>query len=464
MKIAALMNVGLDRGTRRIARVCWLRLSLLAVLAAPGLADDQGQSRTDPRNWQPIPDSVYLQEIGRKVSSKVPLTSVAAYEGRVYVSSTEGVAELRELELVPAAGVTGPVKRLVAVKGGLFALGADGVWRFGGGKWVNFAKQPIVDLCEVGGGIVAASERQTWHVGESGFDPLIQTNCPLPISRVVSYAETIYTVGGEGLSLLASQRPAIHGGFDSYLVNDVIDWGMLPSRNVRDALAVGSRVYLATDRGLGVLQGMTMSSIRGEQGFCYEDTTCLARGFTNDVWVGTARGAIRMVGNEFQYFAGERWLPDDLVHGVAVNGTTVYIATAKGLGIVEYRPYTMLKKAAYYERHLEMWGQKRLGFTHKLEWDDGLKEFVREVSDNDGGYSGDYLAAEAYRYAVTKDPIARAEAVNTFQALRWLEASTGIRGFPARAIWVKNEKGHKSMSGSGGYPAEWHDCVDARFE
>ena len=207
-----------------------------------------------------------------------------------------------------------------------------------------------------------------------------------------------------------------------------------------------------------------MSALRGEQGLCYEDTTCLARGFTNDLWIGTTRGAMRMVGGQFQYFAGQRWIPDDRVSAIAASRQSVYIATAGGLGIIDYEPYTLLKKAAYYERHLEEWGQKRLGLTHKLEWDDALGQYVREVSDNDGGYSGNYLAAESYRYAVTHEARAREEALNTFKTMRWLEAITGLPGLPARAIWVKGETGHKSSATSGGYPAKWNQAADPRFE
>ncbi|MBN8245811.1 MAG: hypothetical protein J0L84_00045 [Verrucomicrobia bacterium] len=87
-----------------------------------------------------------------------------------------------------------------------------------------------------------------------------------------------------------------------------------------------------------------------------------------------------------------------------------------------------------------------------------------EIGDNDGGYSGNYLAAQAYRYAVTRDPEARREATNTFHGLRWLEHMTGIRGFPARAVWAKGEKGHQAGHGSGGYAAEWHDTADGLFE
>lgn len=78
-------------------------------------------------------------------------------------------------------------------------------------------------------------------------------------------------------------------------------------------------------------------------------------------------------------------------------------------------------------------------------------EYVREAGDNDGGYTGDYLAAQSYRFAITKDPNARREAVNTFQALRWLERMTGLPGFPARAVWAKGERGHKATGGSGGF-------------
>jgi hypothetical protein len=257
------------------------------------------------------------------------------------------------------------------------------------------------------------------------------------------------------------------GGIDLYGAASDLgwDWGLLPSPVIRDILADGPRLYLATDRGLGVLRGMTLASIRGSDGLPFEDTTCLARGFTNDLWIGTTQGAIRKVSDtEFHYFAGPRWLPGDRVNAMAVGTNAVWLATDGGLAQIAYHPMTLEAKAAYYEKHLVEWGQKRLGLIHKLEWDDGLGEYVREAGDNDGGYSSDYLSAQSYRYAVTRDPVAREEAVNTFRALRWLERMTGISGFPARSVWVKGEKGHKSSQGSGGYPAEWHDVPGTSFE
>ena len=45
--------------------------------------------------------------------------------------------------------------------------------------------------------------------------------------------------------------------------------------------------------------------------------TCVACGLTNDLWIGTTRGAIRKVEGEFQYFAGRRWLPGERVNAIA---------------------------------------------------------------------------------------------------------------------------------------------------
>lgn len=56
-------------------------------------------------------------------------------------------------------------------------------------------------------------------------------------------------------------------------------------------------------------------------------------------------------------------------------------------------------------------------------------------SDNDGLWTSMYTASQAFRYAATKDPAAKAEALTRFEALLFLyEASAGVAaGFPARS-------------------------------
>lgn len=418
---------------------------------------------TTPVPAAPLPDAVYLQEVGRKIATSEPVTAVATLGDLVVTGSSRGVQRLDGDRLIDEPGLTQPVRRLVATRDTLWAMADSGLHRRVNGSWQRVAEQRVADLTMHRGELIAVGGRTAWRVAGDKLESITTNDAPFELTRAFSNGDTLYIHGPGRVSFIERRK---WGGVDLYDFPADLgwDWGGLPAPATTDALLLDSRIYLGTARGLGELRGMSLQVIRGDRGLPYEDITSLARGFTNDLWIGTSRGAIRMVGGDFHYFSGQRWLPGERVAAIASSTHTVYVATDRGLGIIRYEPYTLAKKAAYYERHLEEWGQKRLGLTHKLEWDDTLKEFVREISDNDGGYSGDYLAAQSYRYAITKDPVARREAVNSFQAIRWLETMTGIPGLPARAVWAKGERGHKAMHGSGGYPAEWHDTADGKFE
>jgi len=410
----------------------------------------------------PIPDEVYLQEIGRQVPSTVPLTSVAVNGTHIFAGSAQGVLESTADGWKAAPVVEGNVNQLVTLNTITWALTSAGVYRFDG-EWKKVSARPATAIT-VHRGILHLAEgpRLIRLAGDSVPDEGAVTNA-FPILHLVSHQDLLYVQGGDRLT---TWNGGSWGGVDEYgFPSDAgWDWGALPSKQVRDVVSDGRRLVFATDRGLGVLRGMAMTSVRGEDGLPYEDVRCLARGFDGDLWAGTSRGAIRQTGGQFHYFAGQRWLPSDQVNAIAVSGKSVLIATDGGLGIIDYEPYTLAKKAAYYEKEIEEWGHNRLGLIQKLEWDAGLREFVRESGDNDGGYSGDYLVAESYRYAVTREPEARSAATNTFHALRWLRTMTGIPGFVARGLWVVGEKGHKANGGSGGYPAEWNPVPGGAFE
>ncbi len=444
--------------TRLLDKSIRFAVALALATAAPTLG-----APDHPQAWQPMRDDVYLQEVGRQIASAEPLTAVAVFDDQVYAGSEQGLVRLDADQLAPVVKMSEPIRRLVATRDALWAITSQGLYRFQRATWTKISAEPVTDLTEHLGQIIVSTQSRLWRVEGDALMSLVDVDAPFPMTRVISHCETLYVQGKGRLTYYDGDRIGARNVYQ-WSSDKTWDWGRLPSLNTRDGLSQASRLYIATDRGLAVLRGMSLTSIRGDQGLCYEDTTCLATGFENDLWIGTTRGAIRMVDGDFHYFAGRRWLPDEHVNAIASGNRAVYIATSKGLGIIEYEPYTLQKKADYYERHLDEWGQRRLGFTHKLEWDKELKQYVREVSDNDGGYSGNYLAAQAYRFAVTKNPAARTQAVNTFHALRWLEAVTPMPGFIARSIWAKGEIGHQADHGSGGAPAEWHDTPDGVFE
>ena len=422
-----------------------------------------------PRGFFPaaesVPDEPYLQEVTRPLTLKDPITSLAVVGSQLWVGTARGAFRYDGKELVTNGSLPGTITRLRAVGDQLWAIQDQGLFRreTSDSPWQRVGTNAVDDVAFHRGQWLAASGRQIWTVAGTNLALLGSTRARFDIRQLIPHQDSLWILGPGRLTPYAFGQ---FGGRDAYdfPADEAWDWGTLPSPRTRDALSLGNRLVIATDRGLGVLRGMSLDRIAGEEGLPFEDVTCLARGFTNDLWIGTSRGLIRQVGAEFHYYAGRRWLPDDRVRAIAVRGREVWIGTEQGLALIEFVPFTLAKKAAYYEQHLETWGQKRLGLVHKLEWDDPLQEFVREAGDNDGGYTGYYLAAQAYRWAVTRDPQARAEAMNTFEALCWLETMTGIPGFPARSVWAKGEHGHKSSGGSGGYPAEWHDTADGLFE
>jgi hypothetical protein len=412
--------------------------------------------------WTPVADEVYLQEVSRHVLTDAPVLSAAVYNGQLYTGDAQGVARLKGDTLQRVEGPTGTVTKLEVLSEALWAATDNGLWKFDDSSWTRIGSNAIADVCVYRDGIVAASGTGLYALQGDILEPLVEGGVHQPIRSVANHAETLYVHSENGLGVGLDLAFVYEGSFN---YEDVADWGKMPyGADIRDMLPLGGRLYVATDRGLAVLRGMTWYHITGEDGLPYEDTTCLTPGFAKDLWIGTKRGAVRYVDGDFHYFGYKRWLPHDNVNAIAIGDRVAYVATDGGLGIIEYEPYTLRKKAAWYERWMEEWGVKRLGFTHKLIRDRETGEYLREVSDNDIGYSVHYFAAKCYEYAVTGDPAARAEAIDMMKSVKWSEEISTIDGFPARSIWQVGEKGIQASHGSGGLPAEWHRTPDDVWE
>src|SRR5262249_13195867 len=143
------------------------------------------------------------------------------------------------------------------------------------------------------------------------------------------------------------------------------------------------------------------------------------------IWIGTTHGVI--IYNELSqdvrgYLAGQRWLPDDRVTGIGLEppmkASVIWIETPKGFSRIEYKPMTLAEKSkAFVEgvraRHV------RQGFTADsiLQTPGDLSTNKTVSSDNDGLWTQMYIAAEAFRYKVTGEADARANARQGFEAM-----------------------------------------------
>lgn len=425
--------------------------------------------------WKAEKDEVFLQEESQEIFTETPITSIAVFEEVCYAVKENKAVQLKGDVLIEMNSSPANVERLIGIDNNLWALASDGIYKLQNKSWEKFDDRVYVDLCMHQNALHAATQEEIYKLDGNNFASikpeggyfsdnvtnLLEDGTQLyvdpvrigPIRRMASYDETLYIL-----------RPGKLVLFDGKTVaTDFIDWGTVPSKNMREMLSFGSRLFISTDRGLTVLRGAALTTLTGEDGLPYHDTNCLKNGFAGDIWIGTSRGAIRMIDNDtWQYFGGDHWLPNNKVNDIAVGNNITYIATDGGIGIIKYEPYTLLKKAAHYERHVKEWGLQRLGFIHTLGLHDG--EWIREVSDNDGGHTSPYLAAMSYKYAVTGDESAREEALNSFKAMLWLERITPKDGYMARAIYsLKGDKGEMAEEGSGGLPARWFPSPDGNW-
>src|SRR5439155_10589386 len=112
------------------------------------------------------------------------------------------------------------------------------------------------------------------------------------------------------------------------------------------------------------------------------------------------------------YLAGKRWLPDNRVTALApAADESVWVGTPKGIAHIFLRKLTLAEKAASLQHDLES-RNRRHGYVTimQLRAPGQLEGALQEVSDNDGLWTALYIAAQSYRYAVTKSPEAKAQA------------------------------------------------------
>jgi hypothetical protein len=196
--------------------------------------------------------------------------------------------------------------------------------------------------------------------------------------------------------------------------------------------------------------------LRGADGLPYGPVKKIAAS-NGDLWLGTHKGAIRKNGS-WSYFNGKRWMPDNIVNDILpIDKTTTWIATPKGISKIQQVAMTLEQKTAIFEeRIMKRHSRHGLVSDSRLKEPGDLNTNMMVPSDNDGLWTSIYLAAECFRYAVTREQEAKENAIRAFEAMEKLETITGISGFPAR-----------SYVGPGEAPAkdgQWHMAKDSTWK
>ncbi|MBI4676588.1 MAG: regulator [Elusimicrobia bacterium] len=114
----------------------------------------------------------------------------------------------------------------------------------------------------------------------------------------------------------------------------------LPSNKVLSVLADGPRVWAGTDQGVALLEGGKVRRVWGAaEGLTAPVAISLAADpRTGDLWIGTMGGLARLSAGRLDLFTQlDSGLANDVVYGVAVDGTDVWSATTGGISRYDTR-------------------------------------------------------------------------------------------------------------------------------
>ncbi len=224
-------------------------------------------------------------------------------------------------------------------------------------------------------------------------------------------------------------------------------WAPVDVRAV--AYEADGTLWFAAPQGVGCrIAGDDWRLFTGAEGLPYNDFTCMAAG-ASGVWFGTGNGAIQYRDGAWSFRQGRRWLLDNQVRDIVVDGSgNAWLATAGGVSCIAHREMTLAEKAAFYEEEIEKHHRRtRFGYVCPAELAvPGDKESGTPVfTDNDGHFTGLYLGAVSFGYAATGSPKLRQDAVIAFRALAFLSEVTeggthpAPKGFIARAVKPTSE-------------------------
>lgn len=118
--------------------------------------------------------------------------------------------------------------------------------------------------------------------------------------------------------------------------------GGLPSDKVFAVAVDGQRVWAGTEKGLALLERGSVEVFGTKDGLPFPAVTALAvHPETGDLWIGTMGGLARLSGGRIDAFTQlNSGLANNVIYGVAVDGTYVWVATAAGLNRLDTRGMT----------------------------------------------------------------------------------------------------------------------------
>jgi|WetSurMetagenome_2_1015567.scaffolds.fasta_scaffold00336_9 hypothetical protein len=315
--------------------------------------------------------------------------------GDVLLGTWDGLYRYRNNSVVKEDGLIAPVSEICNYGNSNYALGPYGIWSYKNNRW----------------------EKQEYKIARTVRDAMTDED------------GNLWVATDAGLYLCKDGKTT--------LFQDVTE---LISCYVRAiSFDPGGRLWAGVMGGISIREGEHLvRNLTPKEGMPSVSVNCIAQSPDGIMWIGTDVGVVRYTkdGSHSLRFS-KRWLTDNKVTDIAFDTDgNAWIATANGVSAIKKRSMALKDKETDYYNQLmrkhirEPWtcGILRL----KIPGD--TASWRNSDDDNDGEYTGGYLAMESFRYAVTKDEDARIKARKAFDFLKFLHEVTGTEGFFARSI------------------------------
>jgi hypothetical protein len=154
------------------------------------------------------------------------------------------------------------------------------------------------------------------------------------------------------------------------------------------------------------------------------------------LWFASDDGSFVKQSDRFDYYASKRWIDQNNVIDIGSdNKGNIYLLTPTGLNKIEFIKETLFEKAVYIQDDLRKY-HLRYGFSASSRLLDVTDptSFRLEDNDNDGLWTSFYLGSQAFRYAVTKEEMAKKYVWESFEAFERLLVIHDIKGFSGRTF------------------------------
>lgn len=358
---------------------------------------------TESNVWIATASGIFIKKYGSQAWEPIisgddrgPAYSVAVnQDGDILLGTWNGIYRFKDQLLTKEEGAKPPISVICNDGAGNYALGPYGIWRYENKKW----------------------NQQEYKIARSVRD------------AVTDSKGNLWVATDAGLYRCKDGK--------SNLIQDVSE---LISCYVRAiAFDPSGNLWAGVMGGVSVRDNEKLiKNLTPKEGIPSIYVNCIGQSPDGLMWVGTDVGVVRFTKDRSHSLRfSKRWLTNDKVTDVAFDTEgNAWLATADGVSCIKRKMMTLVDKEKNFysqlmKKHIRApW----ICGVLRLENPGDTASWHNSDDDNDGEYTGGYLAMESFRYAVTKDEDARIKARKAFDFLSLLQEVTGTEGFFARTV------------------------------